>query len=151
MLFFNAYASGGTNYHCYQSPDPRVLQAAIKEQDVIGWENFLFGRFSIKLRNHQQWHLDRIGSSKKATSWASSLINETWDLVFQMWDHRNKINKGTLTAQDKKELKSLQHQVKKQFQKGRKGLNQTDHHLLSDKHDVLSLELPDLREWVSEE
>ena len=103
---------------------------------------------SLKLRRHQQWHLDRIRSSRKATSWASQLINETWDLVFQMWDHRNKINNSTTTQQEKNEMKSLCRQVKREFRKGKQGLPNTDHHMLQDKFEVLSQDLPDLRAWV---
>ena len=99
---------------------------------------------SVKLCQHQQWHLDCIWSSRKATSWASNLINETWDLVFQMWDHRNKINNGTTAQQEKIELKGLCRQVKREFRKGTKGLLAADHHMLQDKFKVLSQDLPEL-------
>ena len=65
-----------------------------------------------------------------------------------MWDHRNKINNGTTTQQEKNELKGLCRQVKKEFRKGTKGLLNADHHLLQEKFEVLSQDLPDLRAWV---
>ena len=44
-------------------PSHKGLQAAIKEQSVIGWHNFMLGRWSHKWQSIQQQHLDSTGSA----------------------------------------------------------------------------------------
>ena len=126
---------------------PKALRKAIAEQDKLGWENFMYGRVSTHITEYQHQHFRNTGRQNTGKAWVSKLINQLWLVVWQMWDHRNKINTGTTTAQERSELRSLQCAVKQEFHLGRTGLGPGDFHLVDDKHAVLDYPLPQLRSW----
>ena len=81
--------------------------------------------------------------------WLSKLINQLWLVMWRMWDHRNKINKGTRTAQDQSDVDKLHLEVRREFNLGKQGLLPTDYHLVEDRSQILSYDLPQLKAWHS--
>ena len=106
------------------------LRDAIQEQDQIGWEHFLLGRISTKIRDFQQRHYEHQNSKKTGSAWCSKLINQLWLVLWKMWDHRNHINTSTITPQQRRERGQLLTAVRREFAKGRTTLLKEDHYLL---------------------
>ena len=85
------------------------LRDAIQEQDRIGWEHFLLGRISTKIRDYQQRHYEHQNSKKTGSAWCSKLINQLWLMLWKMWEHRNHINNSTITPQQRRERGTTPH------------------------------------------
>ena len=109
----------------------------------------MFGRISKDLSAYQQVHLSKTGRQGTGTVWLSKLINQLWLVMWRMWDHRNKINKGTRTAQDQSDVDKLHLEVRREFNLGKQGLLPTDYHLVEDRSQILSYDLPQLKAWHS--
>ena len=69
---------------------PPALRPAILEQRKIGWKEFLEGLVSSYLHIYQQEFYTNKESYKTASTWGSAVIRAGSDVVFQMWDERNK-------------------------------------------------------------
>ena len=85
---------------CWQSgapiPDTRSsklpgLRAALTGQTALGWYNFLVGRIHVKFEAVQQRYYKRIKSKLRASTWMKGLIRQLWDIIFDLWQHRNGI------------------------------------------------------------
>jgi hypothetical protein len=77
------------------APDAtRSLKKACLEQQQIGWDHWIKGRWSQEwaaLQNHDISTMDsgiRYNSSKK---WATEIITLTWEIIHKLWLKRNVI------------------------------------------------------------
>jgi hypothetical protein len=129
---------------------PSTLQMAIRAQDKLGWHNFLMGRISPLLSTYQDVHYKHLQSRKTGNSWTHKVASQLWLVLWKMWEHRNHVAKHSLTAQDKRDLRHLQDQVKQQFQKSKTTLDPPDRWLLSDRSAILNYKITDLRQWLSQ-
>ena len=120
-------------------PGTRQFQDAFKEQDEIGWWNFLLGRATASFAEIQERHYRHLKSDRGGKVWLRGLLKQVLDIPWQMWEHRNSILHGTLTNRDQAELENLQQTVREEFAKGRRGLHQMDHNKLTN------------REWLLEQ
>ena len=125
------------------------LREAIQEQDRIGWENFLLGRVSTKIRDFQQRHYEHQNSRKTGAAWCSKLINQLWLMIWKMWEHRNHINTSTITPQQRRERGQLLTEVRREFAKGRTTLLKEDHYLLENRDRIVAYPLQDLEDWLN--
>lgn len=102
----------------FRSRDENV-EAAIMEQDAIGWQNFLEGRVSKKIQHAQQLHLDALSTRRTGERWLAALIVKMWEVSWDLWDHRNGIlhnNENSVKyAKQKRE-------VELEFEEGYEGL-----------------------------
>jgi hypothetical protein len=65
--------------------DNSKLRRAVKEQDTIGWEQFLYGRVSKKLIRYQGNYLGETYNSKKTgTKWTQSLLKQIHEIPWDM-------------------------------------------------------------------
>ena len=71
----------------YQA-DARLLQA-LAHQDSIGWYAFLMGCISTDIIAFQHRYYTILLSRKKGTSWGKRLILKCWNIIYQLWMHRN--------------------------------------------------------------
>jgi hypothetical protein len=79
------------------------LKEAYEEQEIIGWENMIRGRWSIK------WGEAYNSSQKKefkeqhitAEKWGKDIIVLTWQLLLDIWKHRNEEEHGTIEEASK--------------------------------------------------
>ena len=107
------------------------VKLAIQEQAKIGWENFLYGRFSTKILAAQTKHFRSIGKTRRTgKAWSVRLAIQAYEVLWAMWDHRNNIVHGTGSRQDLARLHVLRGRVQAEFAKGHQGLVAADRHLL---------------------
>jgi hypothetical protein len=72
----------------------RHIQRAVREQEVIGWVNFLRGRISPHWGKAQgrYYHEAQLASKTlSAQTFQTALIKGTWSFFHGMWEHRNGI------------------------------------------------------------
>ena len=69
-------------------PNHPGLQAAIKEQSVIGWYNFMLGRWSHKWQSIQQQHIISTVSLRSSSRWTAAIINKFMHTVWMIWQTR---------------------------------------------------------------
>ena len=114
------------------SPISPQIQAALLEQNQIGWFNFLLGRHSRHWEHAQQaWILtqaqnERISSSRR---WAASLINKTWLISWDMWEHRNRILHSPLHPRQVAKVAPVDSRITEEYETGIEGLLSQDRKL----------------------
>ena len=117
---------------------------------MIGWENFLYGRFSTKILAAQTKHFRSIGKTRRTgKAWSVRLAIQAYEVLWTMWDHRNNIVHGTGSRQDLARLHVLRGRVQAEFAKGHQGLVAADRHLLDDMDTVMAYGLQDTRDWLN--
>ncbi len=126
----------------------QLLKDAIQEQDCIGWYNFHLGRISHKFSDIMQQHYSFSESRRSGEVWAKQLINQVWDIAWNMWEHRNYINHHTMTPQEQDKLIQLQQKVRDQFEQGYHSLNALDYHFLENEEKVLELDYSTMYKWL---
>ena len=106
---------------CRDNLSPDLAEAA-REQDSIGWRNFIDGFVSHKWRSTIEARRQASGSRRRGKSWAVGIIRQLWQLSRDVWDHRNEVaheGEDSMTAQATEELRAA---VIEQFEKGRDGI-----------------------------
>ena len=66
-----------------------------------------------------------------------------------MWEHRNHAHTKDLSAQQRRDLRHLQNQVRQEFQKGKTSLDPPDRRLLKDQPTILTLEMEEMKSWLT--
>jgi hypothetical protein len=61
------------------------------ETGHIGWLNTLSGFFSKSIIRQQDQYYNQLGMARTGTVWASKIIRQFWQLIYQMWLNRNAI------------------------------------------------------------
>jgi hypothetical protein len=82
-------------------------QAAVAEQDKIGWCDMLLGRLSTKWMDAQQKHLESIGKQTTGKRWTIAIVSKLWDIAWDMWQHRNHVTHNTLHPKNQLEMELL--------------------------------------------
>ena len=121
---------------------------AFREQDEIGWWNFLLGCVTPKFAEVQQAYYMSIGSKRTGKVWLRRLVTQIWEVHWQMWEHRNYVLHETLTPHKQQELESLHDEIRSEFSQGTQGLSVVDHTRLEDKELVLNLGLSNSKCWL---
>lgn len=83
---------GGIFPHHYADNRTRTV---IRDQNTIGWNHFMLGRFSYGWKILQDEYYKKIQSRRTGQRWAELLIKELWRIHWSMWDQRNKALHGT--------------------------------------------------------
>jgi hypothetical protein len=92
---------------------------AIKDQEKLGWRNFLEGLPTMSWQEAQKTYFLRIGSRRSPKRWVILLIQKLWDVAWDMWEHRNGI------LHDKEQsiiLQNLHNDIREEFARGNAGL-----------------------------
>ena len=129
---------------------PSSLHTAARNQDIIGWDNFLEGRIATGFRIFQLAHYREIASRRVVDVWAAGLVERLVLLVHSQWIYRNAVvhERATdgLRREERAELKAL---IEEQFTLGVTDLNRDDHFLLEEDFDtVWQKSGPDKRTWL---
>jgi hypothetical protein len=57
----------------------------------IGWLNTLSGFYGKSIVQQQDNHYNQLGMCRTGTVWASKIIRQLWQMIYQMWLNRNEI------------------------------------------------------------
>ena len=68
--------------------DPVTFTAFLTQQS-LGWEAFLHGMIAAPIITLQQKHYSTSSSRKTGTRWGINLVSKTWNIIHQLWIHRN--------------------------------------------------------------
>ena len=66
------------------------LMMALREQRVIGWQEFLEGLISKKMVDYQRNYYHSISSNRSIHTWNTRIIRQGWHIILQLWESRNK-------------------------------------------------------------
>ena len=122
--------------NCWRSGEPETkleyhrsnTYTALKEQNEIGWNNFMMGRIGKKWSKT----LSNMYKGKKCKQFAcADLVFQIYSIVFNMWDNRNKIlhnqkEKHYLLGEEEADRK-----IQVQYSLGKYNLIPNDYHLLN--------------------
>jgi hypothetical protein len=70
---------------------PRALEAAVQEQNQIGWNQFFEGWLSSQWVIAQQHYSSVTKSNKTGRRWVIAIIQKLWDTAWDLWEHRNEV------------------------------------------------------------
>jgi hypothetical protein len=65
-----------------------TLIKATREQDIIGWDNWVKGRWSHEWANLMNFNISSMDSGIKfntSLKWAKEIILLTWNLIYDIW------------------------------------------------------------------
>jgi hypothetical protein len=57
-------------------------------------------------------------------AWLQAVIKKVWEVLWDMWDHRNQVRLGTITPAMRREADIINAQITQQFEEGLVGLGQ---------------------------
>jgi len=149
IYHLHAWSNQTPTPHPPKDTSRRLLQA-LADQSSIGWSNFMLGRHAKHFADIQQRHFESLGKQNTGLRWASALILKTYDVAWDMWQHRNSVlhNKpNSLFHRD--QLQVLDSTIHFEFNKGPLDLLPGDRFLLRSKTATLSKTLTDKQLWVS--
>ena len=84
----SSWFSNTTFSLCERSLDRTTLMA-FKTQQLLGWRALLFGTIADSLIQCQQGHYKTTNSRKSGTRWGIQLVAKLWNIIYQLWIHRN--------------------------------------------------------------
>jgi hypothetical protein len=67
------------------------LRNAWVEQNDIGWDAAMEGRWSQSWIDIQDRHFLRIRKKRSGKRWLTAVIRRMWDISWDLWDHRNQV------------------------------------------------------------
>ena len=70
---------------------PSALEAAVQEQNQIGWNRFFEGWLSSQWVIAQQHYYSVTKSNKTGRRWVIAIIQNLWDTAWDLWEHRNEV------------------------------------------------------------
>ena len=66
-----------------------TILIAFQTQRTLGWEAFLFGLITSPIISFQQNYYTSVASRKTGVRWGIQLVDKLWNIIFQLWTHRN--------------------------------------------------------------
>ena len=107
----NNWHSGSDNTSQTYSPS---LQAAVRQQNNIGWQSFIEGFWSVKWEEHQQLYLTSIKSQRSSRLWISKAQRRIWLIAWKLWEQRNNVlhSNGSIHQY---EIELLQQEIQKEW------------------------------------
>ena len=141
--------------NCWRSGKPETnleyhrsnTHTAVKEQNEIGWNNFMMGRIGKKWSKT----LSNMYKGKKCKQFTcADLVFQIYSIVFNMWDNRNKI----LHHQKEKHYllgkEEVDRKIQVQYSLGKYNLIPNNYHLLNTSLQVLMDKTMEQKsQWVS--
>ena len=127
------------------------LKKAIMSQRQLGWEQFLEGLISKHWISHQQEYFDSINSSLSTSIWASRLIRQGWELIYQIWQSRNNQLHNTDRINDFNGLQQLKTAIRSEWSVGLNALPASDFSYLfkTPLPQLLQKSLECLKDWLA--
>ena len=135
------------SFDFFSSP---TIETAAREQDEIGWQNFMEGKISARWRDIQEEHYRDIASRRTARRWAQNLVSSLLEMVHGQWKFRCDV----VHERDAQGLKvaeglELNAAITEQYDLGKKGLHHRDHHYFRRTlEEILALPALEKRQWA---
>jgi hypothetical protein len=129
------------------------VRRALAEQDLIGWVPFLRGCISRKWEDAQdKWMVARATKWKRSSArWMQKLTVATWEVSWEMWDHRNSILHDPLHPWRQQELSDLNEQISREtLAYEESGFLPKDRRLFnhSAEHKIKNYSVKQKRQWI---
>ena len=131
--------------------EDRYIQAA-RSQDIIGYDNFQFGRVSRHWRILQQSFLESHHSRRRysAEAWSKRFIHQMYKRMKSIWKRRCEIVHGSKGRQiSRREKKALKKEILPQYKLGKDGVRAGDRGLFEQTQSkVLHSRIKYQRYWI---
>ena len=125
-LIDNLLFSSSWNLPPQEQTNP-VTQQLLQAQLHLPLCEFSKGRLVHAWSQHQDEYLKQIQSQWTASKWTQTLINELWNIFFQMWLHRNEAYHSNEQVQNTiQQLQQIDNEIPRQWTIGTQGLDNTD-------------------------
>jgi hypothetical protein len=125
-------------------------QHAVKEQDKIGWYQFLLGRFGRKWSDAQQRYLVSLHQKNTGRRWTISLIQKAIDVAWDMWEQRNDIKYNTLHPRAAAAVIDIKVRLQFLYRKGKDGFLAQDKLLFAKTETkLLKGEPSEMLQWIT--
>jgi hypothetical protein len=125
-------------------------QHAVKEQDKIGWYEFLLGRFGRKWSDAQQRYLASLHQKNTGRRWTISLIQKAIDVAWDMWEQRNDIKHNTLHPRAAAAVIDIKVRLQFLHRKGKEGFLAQDKLLFAKTETKLLKGVPsEMLQWIT--
>jgi len=125
-----------------------LISEAILAQQQLGWYAFLMGCIAKPLVSLQNSYYIATHSKKKGATWATKLIIKCWNVVFQLWTHRNSVLHETQALASLSGLSSLRLAITAEFTLGRSSLHRVYSRYFRYTLETLLQQTPDqLKQW----
>jgi hypothetical protein len=122
------------------------LQAAINQQERIGWRNLLEGFPANKWSALQAEYYLRLRSRRSSRRWLAALVKKLAEITWQMWDHRNTVNNEKETATLSIEVNR---RIREEYAQGFRSLSNAAQKLAQQSVEMLTLKgLNYRRQWL---
>jgi hypothetical protein len=125
-------------------------QHAVRDQDAIGWYQFLIGRIARKWSDAQQRYIDSLNKKNSGRRWAASLIQKALDVAWDMWEQRNDIKHNTLHPRRAAEVMAIKVRLQMLYRQGRTAFLPQDGLLFAKTEETLLKGTPgEMLQWIS--
>lgn len=116
----------GTDLTPFHSNIPGLTEA-VQQQDSIGWEAAIEGRWSTKWLDIQKSYYQWKGRRNSGRRWLIAIIKRLWTTAWDLWDHRNRVRLEEELAVAKRRV---QEAISAQYLAGFRDLLPSEHKLL---------------------
>lgn len=114
---------------------------AAREQDAIGWTNFLFGRVSLKWKTLQKLHYVGHHTTSRLShmAWSKIFVGKIYRMLHSLWKFRCAQVHGVENhLASKREKKALRREIRQQYDLGPRGIRRADSYLFDrSKYEIL--------------
>ena len=126
------------------------IRDAVKDQNKIGWTNWVIGRWSPKWQKVQKLYYKSIRSQRSSLRWATAIIKKFILICWDVWDFRNTLIHGKGGSVDRATNRELNFQIRQQFIRGKRDLLKDDKKLFSkyDRKTLLNMPIDEKRSWL---
>ena len=121
------------------------------DQDQIGWDNFILGRWSKKWQKVQQRYNKHTKSRRSSLRWTACIINKFIRTVWDIWDFCNSLIHGKGGLFQRATNTELNDLIRDEFAIGFENLQNKDKHLYQ-RHTLETLlcdTIKDKRHWLN--
>ena len=134
----------------FKDHDQWGTQHAVREQDLIGWYQFLLGRVGRKWSDAQQRYIDSLYKRNTGRRWTISLIQKALDVAWDMWEQRNDIKHNTLHPRAAAAVLDIKVQLQMLYRKGSTEFLSQDKLLFTKSEDtLLKGDSSEMLQWIT--
>ena len=126
------------------------VQAALEDQDFIGWNNFFEGCIASSWTETQQKYYEWIACRKSGRRWTVALIKKLYDIAWDMWEHRNHILHAKENEEVLHNMTLVDSEITFLWRQGYGNLPAREHYLFSGSlEDLLQSSVRNRQTWLA--